>query len=70
MADGKEWYKVPSMGEIGDGFPNLEAASAAAEQQAAHSDKPVVVVRCTETVVRRYRRQVTVVPEDVSAFDA
>lgn len=67
MADAKEWYKVPG---VGDGFPNEEAAYAAAEEQALFTNKTVEVIRCTETVVRRYTRQVTVVTEDVTALDA
>lgn len=67
MADAKEWYRIPG---VGDGYPNEEAAFTAAEEQALHSNKPVEVIRCTEAVVRRYTRQVTVVPEDVTALDA
>jgi hypothetical protein len=67
VADGKEWYRIPG---IGNDYPNKEAAFAAAEEQALYDNKPVEVIRCTENVVRRYTRQVTVVPEDVNALDA
>lgn len=67
MADAREWYRVPGVGE----YPNQEAAFMAAEERAHTSpDKYVEVIRCTEAVVRRYTRQVTVVPEDVSTPEA
>jgi hypothetical protein len=62
MAD-KEWYRIEG---IPAPFPNLEAASARAEEIAGDSDREVEICRCTETVVRRYRRQVTVVAEDIT----
>ena len=65
MADAKEWYSVGSVE-----FPNEEAAFAEAAFLAKSSDKPVEVHRWTRAVVRRYTRQVTVVPEDVTALDA
>ena len=67
MADAKEWYRVPG---VGDSYPNEESAFQAAADRALSTDKPVEVIRCTEAVVRRYTRQVTVVPEDVTALDA
>lgn len=60
MAD-REWFVVPGMGQ----YPNSEEAYAAAEGRASSTDREVEVRRCTETVIRRYRREVTVVAEDV-----
>jgi hypothetical protein len=65
VADGKEWFSVGSVE-----FPNEEAAFEQAEAVASGTDKPVEVLRWTRTCVRRYTRKVTVVPEDVSSFDA
>jgi hypothetical protein len=65
VADGKEWYSVGSVE-----FPNEEAAYERAESVASETDKPVEVYRWTRSVVRRYTRKVTVVPEDVPALDA
>lgn len=65
MADAKEWYSVGSVE-----FPNQEAAFAEAEFLAKSSERPIEVHRWTRAVVRRYTRQVTVVPEDVSTLDA
>lgn len=62
MAD-REWFTVSG---LANPYPNLEAASTAAERAAGESDQEVEVCRCTETAVRRYRRQVTVVAEDVT----
>jgi hypothetical protein len=62
MAD-KEWYKVSGISEP---FNNLESAYSYAEAAAEAGSNAVEVTRCTETVVRRYRRTVTVVAEDVT----
>jgi hypothetical protein len=68
MADAKEWFKLSGAEER---FPNQEAAERAAEERAMASDRDVDVIRCTETTVRRYRRQVTVVAEDMpTSLDA
>jgi hypothetical protein len=67
VADAKEWYRIPG---VGDGYPNEEAADEAARAYAADSGRTAEIIRCTETVIRRYTRQVTVVPEDVTALDA
>lgn len=65
MAENREWFSVGPVEH-----PNAEAAYADAEYAAKSSDKPVEVYRWTRTLVRRYTRQVTVVPEDVNALDA
>lgn len=56
----KEWYEVE-----GAPFPNREAAFEKAEVYAAHNDTPIEVVHVTSTVVRCYRRTVSVTAEDV-----
>ncbi|MBA2951448.1 hypothetical protein [Streptomyces himalayensis] len=61
MAD-KEFFYVPGVGQ----FPNEETANDAAERHAAKADEEVEVCRCTETVIRRYRRNITVIAEDVT----
>lgn len=61
MAD-REWYEVPPGAER---YPNFEEADKVAQEFAARTDREVEVCRCTETVVRRYKRQVAVVGEDV-----
>jgi len=65
VADAREWFSVGSVE-----FSNEEGAFERAEGLAVETDKPVEVYRWTRTLVRRYTRQVTVVPEDVSAPDA
>ena len=65
MADDKEWFSVGLVE-----FSNEEGAYEQAEAEAARTDKPVEVYRWTRTLVRRYKRQVTVVPEDVNALNA
>ncbi|GAA4891043.1 hypothetical protein ACFPM3_20295 [Streptomyces coeruleoprunus] len=61
MSDHKEWYHVPGEGN----FTNQESAFAAAEKAAARTDTDVVVCLCSERVIRRYRRQVSITVEDV-----
>lgn len=61
MAD-REWFVV-DYGPVE--YPNIEAANDAAETLAADSDRDVEICRCTTTVVRRYRREVTILGEDV-----
>jgi hypothetical protein len=62
MAD-REWYRATGSGES---FTNLESASDYAEEYAASTGNDATIVLCTETPVRRYRRTVTVVAEDVT----
>lgn len=59
MAD-REWFEVE-----GEPYPNLEAAAEAAQELACSTSDEIEICHCTQTVVRRYRRQVTVVSEDV-----
>jgi len=61
-----EWYMLdPS--PVGAQFPNLESADDAAQKLAENaSDGVVAIVHYTATTVRRYRRTVTVVAEDVT----
>ncbi|MEW2498382.1 hypothetical protein AB0942_33345 [Streptomyces nodosus] len=61
MSDVTEWYEVG-----GESYPNQETANAAAEEGAARISDPVEVIRYSATVVRRYKRQVTVVAEDIT----
>jgi len=60
MAD-REWYEID-----GEEFPNLEAANAVASDLAEVSTSEVLILRFTQTAVRRYTRQVTVVAEDIT----
>lgn len=62
MAD-REWYRVPGMGK----YTNTETAASAAEELAGRTDDEVELILCTESVVRVYKRQVTVASEDVSS---
>lgn len=57
----REWYTVPGLGD----FPNQEAAFETAERAACKADGEVEVSRVTSTVIRRYRRTVSVTTEDV-----
>lgn len=66
MSNDKEWYHVPGAGD----FMNQESAFAAAEERAARIDQDVEVCLHTERVIRRYRRQVSVVAEDVAPSPA
>lgn len=59
----REWYEIDGMDQS---FPNLEAASAYAEQLANASDREICIYRYAQTAVRRYRRQVTVTSEDIT----
>jgi hypothetical protein len=63
----REWY-ITDPSRTGTEYPNYEAADEAAQELAAEGSAPdgVLLVRCTATVLRRYRRQVTVTAEDVS----
>lgn len=65
MAENREWFEIPDQG-LPNPYPNLEAADTVAQRVAAGSDKEVEIVRHVVTVVRRYRREVTVTAEDVS----
>ena len=67
MAD-REWY-ITDPSRLGTEYPNYEAADAAARELAADGSAPdgILLVRCTATVLRRYRRTVTVTAEDTSA---
>lgn len=66
MAD-SEWFIIDPDRDGTPQHPNLESADRAAREQARRGSEVVAIVRCTSTVVRRYRRQVTVTAEDVSA---
>jgi hypothetical protein len=61
MAD-SEWYRVTG---YANPFPNQESAFEAAEASAPNTDEEVEVIRHTETVIRCYKRQVTVTSEDM-----
>lgn len=62
----REWFKATGSSED---FPNLESASDYAQNYTATTGNEAMITRCTETAVRRYTRQVTVVPEDIPSLD-
>lgn len=66
MAD-REWY-VLEPSNSGQEYPNLESADAAAKAMAAGGTPGdgITIVRCTSTAVRRYRRETTVVSEEIN----
>ncbi|MEV7814267.1 hypothetical protein AB0P05_26610 [Streptomyces flaveolus] len=66
MAD-REWY-ITDPSRVGTEYSNFEEAEAAAQNLAAEGTTPdgVLLVRCTATILRRYKRTVTVTAEDVS----
>jgi hypothetical protein len=63
----REWY-ITDPSKDGAEHPNYETADAAAQALAAEGSAPdgVLLVRCTATILRRYKRQVTVTAEDVT----
>ncbi|MFF3363575.1 hypothetical protein [Streptomyces misionensis] len=64
MADTE--YFILDPGSPGATYTNLEAADDAAQKLASEGSADcVAIVRCTTTTVRRYRRTVTITPEDV-----
>ena len=64
MAD-SEWFETdPSPGGPVQ-YPNVESANDAAREAARRGSDEVDIVRCTRTLVRRYKRQVTVTVEEM-----
>lgn len=63
MAD-REWYLIPGDEEE---YPNLESAAKAAQRRACDQESPVLVLRCTQAVVCRYQREITVKETQVSS---
>lgn len=52
-----EWFEIT--GSPGE-YPNEEGANAQAEDSACGTDRDIEVYRCTRTLVRTYRRTLTI----------
>lgn len=64
MAD-SEWFETDPSPDGPEEYPNIESADEAAREAARRGSEDVAIVRCTRTVLRRYRRQVTVTVEEL-----